>query len=111
MSDTTPTPTPPKPYATAKLEFGEVRLLCLTLLGRALRVFALYDDLVDQRFGVNPFPCCGYRDEEEEAAQLRALVYRIGKERPLDATVKLKDVNGLIQEILDSKDIAAAQRI
>lgn len=110
MSDTTPTPTPPKPYATAKLEFGEVRLLCLTLLGRALRVFALYDDLGRPTVRREPLPMLRLRDEEEEAAQLRALVYRIGKERPLDATVKLKDVNGLIQEILDSKDIAAAQK-
>jgi hypothetical protein len=86
-----------------------LRLIALSLLGRTLRTLLRSDDTGAAMVRREPPPLLRLRTEEEDAAEIRVTVNRIREERPLVA-VKLSSANGLVQQVLDSIDIARAKQ-
>ncbi len=91
----------------AELTPGHLRLIALSVLGRALRALSMSDDSGAAIFHREPPPLLRLQTEEEQAAELRTLANRVHEDRPL-LRQKLAPTNLLIQQILNTTDVANA---
>lgn len=91
----------------AELSPGDLRMMALSLFARALRALSLSDDSGIATVRREPPPLLRLRTEEEEAADLRALVNHLREDRPL-VRRRLSGANKLVQQVLDSLDIDSA---
>ena len=96
----------PKPTSSADLTPRDLRLMALSILERTLRALLFMDDSGAVVRREAP-PLLRLRDEEEQAADIRALVNQLRQDQPLTRS-RLANTTQLVQAILDSNDLPGA---